>query len=145
MEDLLIDIDVKNPFLRPSYKLIADCMERKGAAALVHRETEAIHLGRNISRRGYSFGMTKIGSNTWKVKLKPKKKKTKRGMQDDVKGASKEYVTKANMLEKGKKVTLVSRGQAVYVMGLYNKLNSKDKRSFRIKENSKSCLLWLEK
>lgn len=139
----VIEIDVETPYLRPNYNFIADCMEKEGTVVLLHDQVDATNLGRNITRRGYSFGMTKVDKDTWKVEIREKKKKAKRGMQDDLSNVSQEYIDKADLLEKGKKITLVNRGQVIYFLGLYKKLKPKDKRKIKFEKRAEDHLMWM--
>ena len=142
--DDIIEIKVETPYLRPNFKYIVDRMEADQLTVLIDGQKDVAYLGSNITRRGYSFGMTKVGPNTWRISLQEKKKNPKRGIQDELKNVSEDYIEKAEQLFKGKKIEMVNRGQVVYLMGIYKRLKPKDKRSFKFIKNKNGYSMWLE-
>ena len=138
----IIDIEVQTPYLRPNYNYIVDCMLEEGAAVIIHKKEESAFLGKNITRRGYAYGMTNVVENQWMILIKGKAKPPVRGMQVDLDNIPEYYQKKIDLLAKKKEVLINNRGQAIYLIGLYRKANPTDKRKITFKKQDDGYLMW---
>lgn len=132
----IIEIKIKNPYLRPNYDYIVDRMENEGCIVMTDNRLEAVVIGRNIKRRGYSYGLPEQGNGMWAVVLKKSSEDTKVNID--------EHTERFKLLEAGKKVEVNNRGQILTLKRLYRRKFPQGKKKIMQKAESSGYTIWLE-
>ncbi len=139
----IINIDLKTPFLRPNYNYILDFMDKEGAVVLVHDRAELIKMQNATKNSGHQIGTIKINDNTWKIYLKKQKKMVTGDNQYNLENLDKIYLEKLELIKKREKISVINRGQGVFLISVYNKLYPEESGKLKLEKKDNGYSIYL--
>lgn len=132
----IIEIDLRNPYIRPNYQYIVQKME-EGVVVIVHQRQDAVIMAKNMKRKNYKYGFTKQPNNTWKIFIKE-------GEGDIVVHVDEKYDQIFKVLAKRGILTGKNMGELLSIKRTYKKQFPDSEKSIVHRKEEGGYSVWLE-